>query len=113
MDTVVNIPRTPTRTDRHRYVVMEVIANELYPAENFPEKNFPNLHALLFGLFIDEIKLKKELWATYTAGENNEQIQAEARKILDFKNLLNNHPREVVLIYRKYIEKFIAYKFFF
>jgi hypothetical protein len=111
MDTVVDISRTPTRTECHRYMVMEIITNELYPSENFPAKNFPNLHALLFGLFIDEIKPRKELWNDYTAGENAEQIRAEVRRILDFKNLLHNHPREVVLIYRKYIEKFIAYKY--
>lgn len=111
MDTVVNMTHSPTRTDSHRYVVMAIITDELYPAENFPAKNFPNLHQLLFGLFIDEIKRRKEIWAAYTGGENSEGIKAEARKILDFKNLLNNHPREVVLIYRKYIEKFIAYKY--
>lgn len=110
MGTVVNFIRTATRTESHRHTVMEVITRELYPEEKFPAKNFPNIHLLLFDLFIEVIKPQKEIWSLYTRGENSGRIKDIARDILNFRGLLENHPRTVVLIYRRYIEKFIVYK---
>ncbi len=110
METVVNFTRTATRTDSHRHTVMEIITGELYPEENFPAKNFPNIHLLLFELFIDVIKTQTETWGLYTRGEDSDRIKKTARDILNFKSLLEDHPRMVVLIYRRYIEKFIMYK---
>jgi len=110
METVVNLTRTATRTDNHRHAVMELITRELYPDENYPAKNFPNIHLLLFDLFIEVIKPQKEIWDLYTRGENRTRIETIARDILNFRGLLENHPRMVVLIYRRYIEKFIVYK---
>lgn len=110
METVVNFTGTATRKDNHRQTVMEVITGELYPEESFPAKNFPNIHLLLFDLFIEVIKPQKETWGLYTRGEDNERIKEIARDILNFRGLLENHPRMVVLIYRRYIEKFIVYK---
>ena len=110
METVVNLTRTTTRTDSHRHAVMELITRELYPEENYPAKNFPNIHLLLFDHFIEVIKPQKETWGLYTRGENSPRIKEIARDILNFRGLLENHPRMVVLIYRRYIEKFIVYK---
>ncbi len=64
----------------------------------------------MFDLFIEVIKPQTNLWELYNSDKEHDRIKEAAREILNFRNLLENHPQTVVLIYQKYIKKFIAYK---
>ncbi|MCP5103080.1 MAG: sigma-70 family RNA polymerase sigma factor [bacterium] len=109
MQTVVKLPRTAAHTNTHRHTVMETI-RVMYPVEKFPAKHYPDIHSILFNLFIETIKPREDSWALYCSGSEENRVKELSREILNFKNLLKNHPQGVVLVYQKYIEKFIAFK---
>jgi DNA-directed RNA polymerase specialized sigma24 family protein len=110
MQTLVNLTRSTAISNNHRYRVLGVITNELYPAEKFPPRSFPDIGSTLLDLFIEVIKSQNDLWELYISDKEHDRIKKAAREILNFRNLLENHPQTVVLIYQKYIKKFIAYK---
>jgi hypothetical protein len=110
MQTLVELTRSTALSNNHYYTVMGIITHELYPAEKFPPKHFPDINAILFDLFIEVIKHQTNLWALYNSGQEHDRIKEAAREILNFRNLLENHPQTIVLIYQKYIGKFITYK---
>ncbi len=75
MDKIIKMPRstdasTPTT---HRCLVMEVITQDLYPEENFPKKYFPNIHSVLFNLFLDILKEREEVRAIYQSGKKKKK----------------------------------------
>lgn len=110
MQTLVNHNRSASLASTPRQSVMEVINEELYPKENFPSKNFPGIDSMLMNLFLEIIKPQQHLWELYSSGIDGSGIKNLAREILNFKNLLQNYPQSIVMIYRKYIERFIAFK---
>ena len=110
MQTLVNFARSTALSNNHRSTVIGVITDELYPEESFPPRNFPGIDTILSDLFIEVIKPRTNLWEMYNSGKEPGRIIEAAREILNFRNLLENHPHAIVLIYRKYIEKFISYK---
>jgi DNA-directed RNA polymerase specialized sigma24 family protein len=57
-----------------------------------------------------EINPRKEQRESVRECSDRKRVQDLAKKILNFKNLLENHPRMIVLLYRRCIEKFIHYK---
>ncbi|MCK5057215.1 MAG: sigma-70 family RNA polymerase sigma factor [Candidatus Aminicenantes bacterium] len=89
--------------------VIETI-KQLYPEETFPKNLFPDLQPLLLNFFMKEINPRKEKPELVRVCSDRKQVQDLAKKILNFRNLLKEHPRMVVLIYRRCIEKFIYYK---
>ncbi|MCP4149183.1 MAG: hypothetical protein GY757_15660 [bacterium] len=99
-----------SRNKTHRHTVMETIKEELYPETLFPIHNYPDVHALLFSLFLEIVKSRPELGKLYRGDKEHKRIRELTVELLAFKNVLLNHPRIVVLIYRRYIEKFIIYK---
>lgn len=110
MQTLVELTRSTALSNNHRYTVLGVITDELYPAEKFSPRHFPGLNATLFDIFIEVIKPQTNLWELYNSGQEHDRIKEAAREILNFKNLLENHPQSIVLIYQEYIKKFITYK---
>ncbi len=111
---IIKMPRktrpTETATNVHRNTVMDLIASELYPPDHFPPEHFPDLHTILFSAFVDSIKSRKELWNIYRSGINPGRVKEMVREILNFRALLSKQPQIVVLIYQRYIFKFITYK---
>ena len=93
----------------YRPFVIETI-KQLYPEESFPKNLFPDLKPLLLEFFLKEINSRKEQRELVRGDSGRKAAQDLAKKTLGFMNLLKNHPRMVVLIYRRYIEKFIYYK---
>ena len=110
MQTLVELTRSTALSNNQRYTVLGVITDELYPAEKFPPRYFPGLNAILFDLFIEVIKPQTNIRELYNSGQEHDRIKEAAREILNFKNLLENHPQTIVLIYQEYIKKFIIYK---
>lgn len=110
MQTVTSFTQSLTADSNQRQTIMEIITSELYPEETFPAKYFPNIHTLLFNLFIEIIKPQDELWKLYNSGQESIRIKETVRQTLSFRNILKNHPRTVVLIYREYIKKFLIFK---
>lgn len=98
------------KKNKNRGIVMQIIRHDLYPEEEFPEKLFPDLTTVLFNGFMEAIKDRDDYRAIYREPAADGKLENLAREILDFKNLLGNHPRTVVLMYRAYIRKFIRYK---
>lgn len=92
-----------------RDIVFETI-KQLYPEDAFPAKLFPGIHLLLYDYFVKTAHSQKESRELSRDGKDREKLEEMATKILSFKNILNEHPQTVVLIYRKCIEKFIYYK---
>jgi hypothetical protein len=80
----------------NRDIVTETIT-QLYPEDTFPKKIFPDLRLILYDFFIKTVHSKEDL-------------RESAIRILSFRNLLNEHPQTIVLLYRRCIEKFIYYK---
>jgi DNA-directed RNA polymerase specialized sigma24 family protein len=111
MDAVIDFTPARTRSSTHRQTIIKIINDELYPEEQFPQKHFPNIRAILLNLFMESIKSQQDLQDIYYNGKETRRIKKTAKEILNFKNILQNHPQTVVLIYRKYIEKFILFKY--
>ncbi len=101
---------TAQEAGSHRRTVMLVLTEELYPEEKFPKKNFPNVHPLLMEHFTDAIKDDKKLWNHYSSGKDTESFKQIVRETLDFPVLLQKSPQVVVLMYQKYIGRFISFK---
>ncbi len=110
MQTVINFTKPTSAGSNQRQTIMEIITSELYPEESFPAKYFPNLHTLLINHFIEIIKPQDELWKLYNSDQESIRIKETVRQTLSFRNILKNHPRTVVLIYREYIKKFLIFK---
>ena len=98
------------KANRNRNVVLQLIRSELYPEEEFPKNLFPDLATVLFDCFLEVIRSREELLEIYRHTANNTRIEQLAQEVLAFKNLLENHPQTVVMMYRNYIKKFIKYK---
>lgn len=88
----------------------QVIVSELYPEDRFPVKYFPDLKVILLDLFGRLQRNNSHLQEIYSRDRNHPIILQAARETLTFKNLLHHHPKVVVLIYREYISRFIAFK---
>jgi DNA-directed RNA polymerase specialized sigma24 family protein len=98
------------KANRNRNVVLKLIRHELYPETEFPETLFPDLVPVLFNCFLETIRSQEEFLEVYRQTADNTRIEQLAQEILVFKNLLENHPQTVVMMYRNYIKKFIKYK---
>ena len=105
-----NIIKFDFRGSRNRNVVLQLIADELYPVKEFPRNLFPDLPAVLFKRFTEVLHTRKDLRESYQHTTDKEPIETMARDILVFRNLLDSSPQTVVLLYRTYIKKFIKYK---
>lgn len=92
--------------------VFQAVLHRLYPEERFPGKWFPDLHALLWDLFRKLIKEREDWRCLLQEGKagDKDRLAKLVGEILDFKNLLQNHPQTVVLMYRFFIKRFIFYK---
>jgi len=110
MQTAISFTQPTSAGSNRRQTIMEIITSELYPEESFPAKYFPNIHTLLFNLFIEIIKPQDELWKLYNSDRESIRIKEAVRQTLNFRNLLKNHPQTVVLVYREYIKKFLIFK---
>lgn len=96
-------------TPENQKAVIDVINNQLYPEKQYPRTVFPEINSILIKHFNDIIKANNDYQKIYQ-NCTKKKIEELAIKILNFKNILNNFPRIVVLIYRQLIEKFIKYK---
>jgi DNA-directed RNA polymerase specialized sigma24 family protein len=85
------------------------VIRQLYPEETYPVYLFPDIQDILLDLFFKTVKSEAYRQAKGIdiddSGDN--RIKTAAREILDFKNLLKNHPQTVVLLYRHCIAKYI------
>ncbi len=93
-----------------RAIIMSLIRQDLYPEEDFPTKLYPDLTTVLFDGFLETIRGREDYKSIYKNPGEIKDLENLAREILDFKNLLTNQPRTVVLMYRTYIRRFIRYK---
>jgi len=96
--------------NKNRGIVLQLIRQQLYPEKEFPKNLFPDLTSVLFDCFIDVIRSREDLQKVYRQSMETARLEKLARDILVFKNLLENHPQTVVLMYRTYIKKFIKYR---
>ena len=94
----------------NRSVVLYTIRHHLYPENEFPPKLFPDLPSVLLNCFMNVVKSREDLLELYQKSGDKEKIEALAHDILVFKNLLENHPKTVVLMYRTSVKKFVRYK---
>jgi|GEM_PF-947880 len=104
------IIRFDFKANKNRNIVLQFIRLQLYPEKAFPKNLFPDLPSVLFNCFIDVIRSREDLGNLYRQTMEKDQVEKLAHDILVFKNLLENHPQTVVLIYRTYIKKFIKYR---
>jgi DNA-directed RNA polymerase specialized sigma24 family protein len=98
------------KANRNRNLVLQLISDELYPEKEFPKNLFPDLTRILFNCFQEAIRSQEGLLQIYRHTPDRARIIKLARDILEFKNLLENHPQTIVMMYRNYIKKFIKYK---
>jgi len=105
-----NLIKIDFKSSRNRKIVVQVITQDLYPEKEYPRTLFPDLPDILLNRFYESISDRKNLYHIYKNSNDKEEIENIAKKILAFKNLLENHPQTVVLIYRTYIKKFVKYK---
>jgi len=96
--------------DKNRSVVLYTIRHHLYPEEEFSLKLFPDLPSVLLNCFMEVIKSREELLEVYQKSGDKSKIESLTREILVFKNLLENHPKTVVLMYRTSVKKYIRYQ---
>jgi DNA-directed RNA polymerase specialized sigma24 family protein len=100
-----------SRPVKIRDSVSRVIRGELYPEEAFPTNLFPDLEEVLTGCLAEALNGESTGGPATSVGTSLENdIDALARGILNFKNLLREYPRTVVMMYRTYIRKFIFYQ---
>lgn len=97
-------------TTENQKAVIDVINNQLYPEKQYPRMVFPEINSILMKHFNDIIKGNNEYQKIYQNCTERKKIEELAIKILNFKTLLNNFPRTIVMIYRQLIEKYIRYK---
>jgi DNA-directed RNA polymerase specialized sigma24 family protein len=98
------------RANRIRSDVLHLIRHQLYPVTEFPKNLFPDLPTVLFDCFLEAVRSQEDLLVIYRESKEVDEIKNLAQKILTFKNLLENYPQTVVLMYRTYIKKFIKYR---
>ena len=98
------------KANKNRSIVLQLIRQQLYPEKEFPKNLFPDLASVLFNCFTDVIRSREDLRKGYQQPMETARLEKLAQDILEFKNLLENHPQTVVLIYRTYIKKFIKYR---
>lgn len=98
------------KANRNRRIVLQVIRHQLYPEKEFPKNLFPDLPSILFNCFTDVIQSREELHKVFQQPMETARLEKLVHDILEFKNLLENHPQTVVLMYRTYIKKFIKYR---
>ena len=96
--------------NKNRGIVLQLIRQQLYPEKEFPKNLFPDLTSVLFDCFIDVIRTREDLQKVYRQSSETARLEKLARDILVFRNLLENYPQTVVLMYRTYIKKFIKYR---
>lgn len=90
-------------------IVLKTI-KQLYPEEKFPKKIFPDIYHLLIDLFKKEINLREDFREVYREKKARQKVAEMVFEILNFKNLLKDHPQTVVLIYHECIKKYIFYR---
>ena len=98
------------KANKNRSIVLQLIRQQLYPEKEFPKNLFPDLTSVLFDCFIEVIRSREDLQKVYRQSRDTSPLEKLAYDILEFKNLLENHPQTVVLMYRSYIKKFIKYR---
>lgn len=98
------------KANRNRSIVLRFICHQLYPETEFPKNLFPDLPSVLFDCFTEAIRSRGDLLEVYQHSTEKARIETLAREILVFRNLLENFPQTVVLMYRTYIKKFIKYR---
>lgn len=98
------------KANRNRSIVLQLIRQQLYPEKEFPKNLFPDLSSVLFNCFTDVIRSREDLRKVYRQPVGKARLEKLARDILGFRQLLENHPQTVVLMYRTYIKKFIKYR---
>jgi DNA-directed RNA polymerase specialized sigma24 family protein len=98
------------KVNKNRGIVLQFIRQQLYPEKAFPRNLFPDLPSVLFNCFTDVIQSREDLRKAYRQSMETSRLERMAHDILVFKNLLENHPQTVVLMYRTYIKKFIRYR---
>ncbi len=94
----------PDKANHYRGILVEVITQELYPETEFPAHLFPDLTQVLTNFFYQVFNNRNPV------KENGENIHRLVRDILDFKNILENSPQTMVMLYRTCIKKFIYFK---
>jgi len=99
--------------NENQKIVKEIINNQLYPEDQYPRIVFQEINSILFNHFTKIIKSDKNYQEIYQNSTERNKIEELTINILNFKNLLNNSPRTVVLIYRQLIEKYIKCKHIF
>jgi DNA-directed RNA polymerase specialized sigma24 family protein len=102
--------RFDLKANRNRGIVLQLIRQQIYPEKEFPKNLFPDLPSVLFNCFSDAIRCREDLLKVYQQPKETARLEKLAHDILGFKNLLENHPQTVVLMYRTYIKKFIKYR---
>lgn len=91
-----------------RQTVLTVVRQELYPEPDYLPKLFPDLQTVLWEYYSEQVKTKER-------NSEVEEISADtalnlAKELLDFRTLLDQSPKTVVLLYRSYIKRFILYQ---
>jgi DNA-directed RNA polymerase specialized sigma24 family protein len=104
------IIRFDFKANKNRSIVLRLIRQQLYPDKEFPKNLFPDLASVLFNCFIDVVQSREDLQKVYRQSMETARLEKLVHDILVFKNLLENHPQTVVLMYRTYIKKFIRYR---
>jgi hypothetical protein len=90
--------------------IKKIIKHELYSRDEFPREHFPDIDSILFDLFVKIVKSKEDLWLHLKEHQSFQDVKPLLCQHLKFSNLLKNYPQAVVMIYKRYIEKFILYK---
>ncbi|MGD2091380.1 MAG: hypothetical protein PVH61_34705 [Candidatus Aminicenantes bacterium] len=98
------------KANRKRKIVLQLMSQQLYPEKAFPKNLFPDLDSVLFNCFTDVLQSREDLAKVFQQPLEIARLEKLVHDILGFKNLLENHPQTVVLMYRTYIKKFIKYR---
>lgn len=104
------IIRFDFKANRNRSNVLDIIRQQLYPEKDFPRNLFPDLPSVLLNHFMDVIRSREDLKKIFRQAIEKKNLEKLVCDILEFKNLLENQPHIVVLMYRAYIKKFIKYR---
>ncbi len=87
--------------------IVDEAIDRLYPQERYSRAMFPDIYDVLRDLFFRQVKFPDRQSAT----SDDAVLREQALEILDFRNVLANHPHAVVLLYRYSIQKFIKVKY--
>jgi len=99
-----------TISDQNRAILSEVIDGLLYPPAIYNRSLFPDLHECLTHHFLTEIRSRPARWKLFKDVGKRSAIAKLATEVLAPQRLLERHPEMIVLIHRRCIERFVAYK---